>query len=558
MRRGGMAPPQPTMAADTETEPPQPWWRHAVIYQLYPLSFQDTDGDGRGDLPGVLQRLDHLAWLGVDAVWLGPVLRSPMLDFGYDIADFTDVDPVFGTLADFDRLVAGLQERGMRLLLDFVPNHTSDQHPWFADSRASRDSDKRDWYVWADPAPDGGPPNGWLSRFGGSAWEWDAATGQYYYHAFLKQQPDLNWRNPRVRAAMADVLRFWMRRGVHGFRIDAAAVLAEDVLLREEPPDPDATDDTPPPDRFKRLYTNYRPEALDWLAGLRRVVDEFPDRVLLGEVDGAGERIAHFYGDAARPILHLPLNYRLHDTQWNAGSLACAIEEYLNILPPHAWPDWLIGGHDKKRIVDILGPQRARVAAMLQFTLPGTPSLYQGDEIGMPGVHIPSGEARDPFERLIPGYGLNRDAERAPMPWDDSDNAGFTTGTPWLPLAADAGQRHVAAQRRDERSMLALYRALIAFRRAHPRLPDLPYRTVCCDGDVLGFLRGEEGQPQWLVLLNLGEEDQRASVTEGTLLLSTHLDRHDETCAQHVDLRGHEGVVLALNAPSPARGRGLG
>jgi alpha-glucosidase len=529
-----------------------PWWQQAVFYQVYPLSFQDTDGDGRGDLAGVSARLDHLAWLGVDAVWLGPVFPSPMHDFGYDIADFTGVDPVFGSLEEFDRLLASLHQRGMRLVLDFVPNHSSDRHPWFIESRSSRHSLRRDWYVWADAAADGGPPNNWVSRFGGSAWEWDESSGQYYYHAFLKQQPDLNWHNPRVREAMADVLRFWLRRGVDGFRLDACAVLAQDRLLRDDPPNPDASADTPPPDRHQRVYTNYRPEVLDWLADLRRAVDAFPDRVLLGEVDGAGERIAHFYGDAERPILHLPLNYRLHETDWKARALRQAIEDYLDLLPPHAWPNWLLGGHDKKRIVDVVGAEQARVAAMLQFTLPGTSVLYQGDELGVPGAEVPSGQARDPFEQRLPGYGLNRDAERAPLPWNGSAHAGFTAGTPWLPLARAPVHGHAEQQRDDPRSPLALYRALIALRQSEPALRSCHLRMDRGRGDVLGYERGE-GERRLRVLLNLGERERhvRGDADDAArLVLSTHLDRHDETCGRRIVLRPHEGIVLVRDRRS--------
>jgi alpha-glucosidase len=521
------------------------WWRNAVIYQLYPLSFQDSDGDGRGDLPGLLQRLEHLQWLGVDAVWLGPVFRSPMLDFGYDIEDFTDVDPRFGTLGDLDALIGALHAGGMRLILDFVPNHTSDRHPWFAASRSSRDDPKRDWYVWADPAPGGGPPNNWLGRFGGSAWEWDERTGQYYYHAFLKEQPDLNWRNAQVRAAMTDVLRFWMGRGIDGFRVDASAVLAEDELLRDDLPNPEAGDDTPPPDRLKREYTNYRPEVLGWLAQLRRAVDAFEGRVLLGEVDGAGGRIRDFYGDAQRPILHLPLNYRLHDGDFRAEALAPAIEDYLKLVPVHGWPNWLVGGHDKRRIVDRVGADRARVAAMLQFTLPGTAVLYQGDDIGMPGVNVPSDEARDPFERRIPGYGLNRDAERSPMEWDGGANAGFTSGTPWLPLAAGHAGRHVQRQRDDPTSMLALVRRLIALRHREPALGTRLYRTEWVRDGMLCFRR-DDGDHALRVVLNFTGEPQRASLPRaGTIVLSTHLDRDGETARGVLALRPNEGVVLS-------------
>src|SRR4051812_43009711 len=259
------------------------WWQLGVVYEIAPVSFQDSNGDGKGDLPGLINRIEYLEWLGVDVVWLTPVFPSPFFDFGYDIANFCAIDPRFGTLQDFDRLTSGLHQRGIRLLLDFVPNHTSDQHPWFIESRSSQAISKRDWYLWADPAANGGPPNNWLSRFGGSAWQWDD-SGQFYYHSFLAEQPDLNWRNPAVRDAMAEVMRFWLRRGVDGFRVDASAVLAEDELLRDDPPNPDADESTPPPQRLKRVFTDDRRESMAYLEEMRQVVDEFEDRALAGEV----------------------------------------------------------------------------------------------------------------------------------------------------------------------------------------------------------------------------------------------------------------------------------
>jgi alpha-glucosidase len=349
------------IARDEDRSPPgqQPWWQQAVIYQIAPMSFQDSDGDGKGDLRGIIHRLPYLEWLGIDAVWLCPVYPSPMLDFGYDISDYCNVDALFGTLDIFDELVAELHARGIKLLLDLVPNHTSSRHPWFVESRSSRENPKRDWYVWADPGRDGGPPNNWLSRFGGTAWQWDEPTGQYYYHAFLCEQPDLNWRNREVRQAMADVLRFWLARGVDGFRVDASAVLIEDDLLRDDPPDPKFDPkSTPPPERLTRRFTDDRPESLGCLEDLRAVLDEFPDRVLAGEVQGKLDRIGHFYGND-RPRFHLPLNFTLLDTEWSAIAVQAAIDAYLNAIPPQAWPDWVIGGHDKPRVAGRLGQAQA-------------------------------------------------------------------------------------------------------------------------------------------------------------------------------------------------------
>ena len=483
------------------------WWKRAVFYQIAVQSFQDSDGDGKGDLRGLIDRLDYLSWLGVDALWLTPIYRSPMRDFGYDIADFCSVDPRFGSFKDFDELVAALHARDMRIILDFVPNHTSDEHPWFAESRSSRSNPNRDWYVWADPAENGGPPNNWLSRFGGSAWEWDEATGQYFYHAFLKEQPDLNWRNPAVRAAMADVLRFWLRRGVDGFRVDACAVLAEDELLRDDPPNPEYDESVPPPQRLQRIFTDDRRETMRYLEHLRAVVNEFDNRVLCGEVQGKTDRIGHFYGKE-RPRLHLPLNYALLDSAWDALSLQGHIDAYLNAIPEDAWPVWVIGGHDKKRIASKIGQPQSRNLAMLMLTLRGTPFFFAGDELGMEQVPIPRERIDDPFEKLIPGYGLNRDPERTPMRWDSTSNGGFTNGDPWLPMGPDVASRNVETFKNDERSLLALYRRLIELRRRETALvtgKQVPLRSL---NDVLAFKRSGSGG-ELMIALNTVHQPRR-------------------------------------------------
>jgi alpha-glucosidase len=529
------------------------WWQRDAIYQIYPLSFQDSNGDGRGDLQGILSRVEYLHWLGVGAVWLAPIYPSPMKDFGYDITDFTGVAPLFGSLDDLDELIRSLHARDIRLILDFVPNHTSDMHPWFLESHSSRQNLKRDWYLWADPDPNGGPPNNWLSRFGGSAWEWDGVTAQYYYHAFLKEQPDLNWRNPHVRAAMADVLRFWLRRGIDGFRIDAAAVLAEDQLLRDDPPNSDVDECTPPPERLKRVYTDARPEVLDWLAELRAVVDEFFDRVLLAEVDTAPERLPQFYGEANRPIVHLPLNYQILDTPWNAHNLAVMAEEYLRAVPPHGWPCWVIGSHDKKRIAGILGSEQARLAAMLFLTLPGTPIFFAGDELGMAGGANDNATALDPFERLVPGYGLNRDPARTPMQWDCGDNAGFTSGIPWLALASDSQQRNVEVESADADSLLNLYRHLLALRKREPVLVEGEFTSPSVKGEILMYRRTCEERVV-LVALNLGNRVQTCQLPNnagGQILLSTHPHQSTTEVNRNLILRAYEGLVMRIKGTEP-------
>jgi alpha-glucosidase len=525
------------------------WWRRAAIYEVAPISFKDSDGDGKGDLKGLIERVDHLEWLGVGAIWLTPVYRSPMLDLGYDISDFCDIDPVFGTLADFDRLVEELHVRDIRLILDFVPNHTSDQHQWFLESRSSRNSPKRDWYVWTDPAPDGRPPNNWLSRFGGSAWHWDEATGQYYYHSFLLEQPDLNWRNAQVRAAMGDVLRFWMQRGVDGFRVDASAVLAEDELLRDDPPDPDAGERTPPPQRLKRIFTDDRRESMDYLEEMRQVIDEFDARMLAGEVQGKTDRIGHFYGEA-KPRLHLPLNFALLDSPWDALSLQANIDAYFNAIPDKAQPCWVIGGHDKKRIASKIGQAQARNLAVLLFTLRGTPFLFAGDEIGMEQVEIPSDRVQDAFEKLVSGYGLNRDGERVPMRWTAGRHGGFTTGEPWLPMGDDVGSRNVDRMKADQQSLLWLYRRLLRLRREQRALVEGDYVPIRSRNDILVYRR-VHGETNLLIALNLVHEPRRlAFEIEGDMLLSTYLDSEQQQLEAKPLLRADEGLIIKLKRGS--------
>lgn len=523
------------------------WWESAVIYEIAPISFQDSNGDGKGDLTGLISRIDYLKWLGVDAVWLTPIYRSPFRDLGYDISDYRAIDPAFGSLEEFDRLIEALHADGIRLILDLVPNHTASDHEWFVESRSSPNSEKADWYIWADSADNGGPPNNWLSRFGGSAWEWCEARRQYYYHSFLVEQPDLNWRNPHVRAAIADVMRFWLDRGVDGFRVDASAVLIKDELLRDNPANPHAAG-KPPPQRHTPVFTDDRPETMDCIEFLREVIDGYSGRMLCGEVQGKTDRIGHFYGND-RPRLHLPLNFALLDSHWDALSLQATIDAYFNAIPEHAWPVWAIGGHDKQRIASKIGEAQMRVLAMLLTTLRGTAFLYMGDEIGRKRVAIPSDRIRDPFEKLVPGFGLCRDPERAPMRWDDSPAGGFTTGDPWLPLEQPDGAANVAGQQRDERSILALFRALMALRREHACLRRGGYEALRAQNDVLAYKRTDGGNGI-LIALNIAAEPRKCRwLGRGRLLMSTHLDRSPDTLPDaSILLRGNEGVIIAVEA----------
>ena len=345
-----------------------PWWEPAVVYQIYPRSFQDSDGDGIGDLRGIEQRLDYLAELGVDALWLSPIFPSPMADFGYDVADYCGVDPLFGTLDDFDRLLGAAHDRGLKLMLDLVPNHTSDQHPWFKDSRSSRSSPRREWYIWRDPGPDGAPPNNWIADFGGSAWEWDDASGQYYLHAFLKEQPDLNWRNPEVKAAMLDVMRFWFDRGVDGFRIDVLWHLIKAQGLPDNSVNPEYRPEMGEKLRVLQLNSTNQPEVHELAAEFRALADEYGDRLLVGEVVLPLAELMKYYGQE-RPGVHLPFNFQLVEAPWSAAVLRTMIANYEAALPPGAWPNWVIASHDYPRIAAKLGEAQARIAAMLLLTL---------------------------------------------------------------------------------------------------------------------------------------------------------------------------------------------
>lgn len=521
----------------------QPWWESGVIYQIYPRSFQDSDGDGVGDLAGIEQRLDHVAALGVDAIWMSPIFPSPMADFGYDVADYCGIEPMFGDLAAFDRLRAAVHARGLKLILDFVPNHSSDQHVWFRESRSSRDHPRRDWYIWRDSAPGGGPPNNWISDFGGSAWEWDAGTGQYYLHAFLKEQPDLNWRNPDLRTAMMDVLRFWFDRGVDGFRIDVLWHIVKAQHLADNPPNPDWTPGRTERDRVIQTHSTDQPEAHAISADFRALADEYGaetarERVLIGEIFLPNHAHARWYGTPDRPQVHLPFNFQLIENAWDAAVLRRLIADYEASLPAFGWPNWVMGSHDAPRIAARIGEAQARVAAMLLLTLRGTPTLYQGDEIGIGKVIIPPDRVRDPQDLRQPGIGIGRDRSRTPMAWDASHNAGFSAGEPWLPLHADWPTRNVAAQMDDPGSMLTLYRQLLRLRRAHAALTAGYLTLIDAPDGVLAYVREHEGE-RIHILLNL-TLDALPCDWAGTPLLST---RDGEPVPGL--LRADEGLVVA-------------
>lgn len=523
------------------------WWQRGIIYQIYPRSFKDSNGDGVGDLRGIVARLDYLRWLGIDAIWISPIYPSPMKDFGYDVADYVAVDPLFGTLDDFDDLLREAHSRDIKVILDFVPNHTSDQHPWFQASQRSRKDPKRDWYIWRDPAPGGRPPNNWLSCFGGSAWEYHETTGQYYYHAFLKEQPDLNWRNPQVVQAMLDVLRFWLDRGVDGFRVDVIWHLIKDESFSDNPPNPEWHEGIDPYRAIVPLHTTDRPEVHQVIAMMRQVVDSYPERVLIGEIYLSIERLVHYYGVNLSGV-HLPFNFQLLLAQWDARHIARLILEYEKALPEGGWPNWVLGNHDRSRIASRVGKMQARVAAMLLLTLRGTPTLYYGDEIGMQDVPVSPERSCDPVELRIPGLGLGRDPERTPMQWSVDKNAGFSTGEPWLPISHDYAEINVESQRDEPSSLLMLYRSLIALRQGERALEVGSFELMEGSGDVLAYLRrSPQDSSRFLVALNLGATPQLLrAAPRGNIEISTHLDRVREFVSGDLQLRPDEGVVVRL------------
>ncbi len=496
-----------------------------VVYQIYPRSFKDSSGDGVGDLKGITSKLDYLEWLGINAIWISPFYKSPMADFGYDVADYYKVDPLFGSMRDFDELLSEAHRRKIKVLLDFVPNHTSDRHAWFKESRASRESPKRDWYIWADPKPNGSPPNNWLSVFGGSAWEFDEKTGQYYMHSFLKEQPDLNWANPAVREAMKDAMHFWFDKGVDGFRVDAVYWMAKDAKLRDDPPNPNFKPHADNPyDSLQHEYSSRRPELYGYLKELARVAAEYKNRILVTEAypekrfNLAG--YLDFY-ENVDPEHLVPFNFEGLHLPWDARAYKQYIDAFQAALKPNYCPVYVTGNHDKPRIATRIGYKASRAAALLLLSLPGMPFIYYGDEIGMENVPLKKHEIRDPFELNVPDRRLGRDPGRTPMQWAPVRHGGFSRVTPWLPLSNKHKSRDVESQSKDPSSILNLYRNLLYFRRASPTLKYGGYHAVASPHrDVYMFVREYEGE-KLLIAINFSNKRLRKLPVKGTPIIST-------------------------------------
>ncbi len=537
------------------------WWQTDIIYQIYPRSFKDSNGDGIGDLNGIIEKLDYLSGvLGVGAIWLSPFYTSPMADFGYDVADYTGVDPMFGDLMAFDRLVEETHRRGLKIIVDWVPNHSSNQHPWFIESRSSRTNPKRGWYLWADPKANGGPPNNWVSAFGGSAWEWDEQTGQYYEHSFLKEQPDLNWRNPEVIAAMFETVEFWLKREVDGFRIDVAQAILKDPQLRDNPLRTNEALSTHKPmgdyDTQIHLYDGPQEDTHLIYQQLRRLIDKYSltrPRMSVGEVHIFDlTKWARYYGQNLDE-LHMPFNFGLLKTHWEAQEVRQVVDNLEAHIPPGGWPNYVLSNHDEPRIASRLGVKTTRLAMMLLLTLRGTPTMYYGDELGLQNVEIKADKVQDPWEKLTPGLGLGRDGERTPMQWDTTPNAGFSPAevTPWLPVAENFQMQNVAVELTQPDSMLNFTRRLVALRQGSPALNAGSYQAV--DGvpqTCFVYLR-QHGSERYMVLLNFSEQTEiieLAGWDTGQLALSTRLEAYKERDVNlaKVSLEAGEGWVVKL------------
>jgi alpha-glucosidase len=508
------------------------WWRGAVIYQIYPRSFLDTDGDGVGDLPGIIERLDYVASLGVDAIWIAPFFRSPMADFGYDIADYRDVDPLFGTLADFDRLLDKAHGLGLKVMIDQVLSHTSIEHNWFKESRENHDNPKADWYVWADARADGSAPNNWLSLFGGSAWQWEPRRGQYYLHNFLSSQPDLNFHHPQVRAAALDSVRFWLDKGVDGVRLDAINFCFHDSQLRDNPPKPKAqrvgrgfSPDNPYAFQY-HYYNNTQPENLAFLGELRALMDRYPDVAALGEISSE-DSLATMAEYTSGHRLHMGYSFELLTDDFSAAHIRGTVQQ-LESKMTQGWPCWAISNHDVERVLTRWGrgkssAQLANLLTAMVCSLRGSVCVYQGEELGLTEVELPYEALQDPYGIAFWPQFKGRDGCRTPMPWNDDAHAGFSRGTPWLPVPDEHRALAVAQQESVPHSVLNGFRAFMHWRKSQPALRWGDIRFLETVEPVLAFTRSFSGDTV-LVIFNLA--DQVVDISLPALDKSRQLNGH--------------------------------
>jgi alpha-glucosidase len=527
------------------------WWKDGVIYQIYPCSFADSNGDGVGDLQGIITHLDYLEELGVDAIWLSPVYPSPMVDFGYDVSDYCGIDPLFGSLDDFDILIREAHSRKIRVIMDLVLNHSSDQHPWFLESRSSSDNPYSDWYIWRDGKPGGKRPNNWSSWFGGWAWEYDEGRGQYYYHMFGKLQPELNWRNPQLREAMMEIFRFWMDRCVDGFRLDVFNQYFKDARFRDNPQKLGLRKF----DRQTHIYDTDQPEMKGAVEEIRQVTDAYPERYVVGESFLVGpEGAAKYMGDGK---LHAAFNFELLNCPWDAGRMQAALQRWENALGEDAWPTLVLNNHDNKRSSSRYrtgeNDDRNKAAAVLLLTARGTPYLYYGEEIGMRNIHVPYSQIQDPpGKRYFPLF-PTRDACRSPMQWDNSPQSGFSSSAPWMTVHPDFPYRNAAAQRDDPESLYNVYRKLIALRKEHKALQEGLYMPLTFEPKTLMAYLRQTKDEMILVAINFGRKPVRLFLGSDlagktwNLLLSTRREKLEQPQGNAIRLLGNEALVVDLD-----------
>ncbi len=528
------------------------WWKHGVLYQIYPRSFYDSNNDGIGDLPGLIEKLDYLADLGIDGIWLSPINVSPMHDFGYDISNYLEIDPIFGTREDFLRLIEEAHRRGIRVIMDLVMNHTSHLHSWFLNSRSSRSHPQRDWYIWRSGKRDK-PPNNWFSVFGGSAWKWDELTRQYYLHSFLEEQPDVNWRNKKLKEAMFDVVRFWLDRGVDGFRLDVVNWFIKDRHFRNNPI---FLGPIGPVFLQKHKYDRNRPETHDLLKDFRNVLDVYDDRMAVGEVftmpPGDPALSAKHLGNG-EDQLHLAFDFSLMYRWWNARQFYKAIKKWMNLIPGKGWPCHVLSNHDQPRSISRYGDgrdgmKRAKVAATLLLTMKGTPFIYYGEEIGMKNnTQIPRKDICDPLGKRYWPFFAGRDASRTPMQWTPEANAGFTGGRMWLPVGSDYNVLNVQSERADRYSLLNYYRALIAIRKEHEVLQKGEWEPVLKGRKgVLGYFR-TWGEKRIFVVLNFTGNEKKINLgdrAQWEVIHSTHRFPHTHFTTLSMTLSPYEATVV--------------
>lgn len=533
------------------------WWRGAVIYQIYPRSFLDTNGDGVGDLPGIIERLDYVAGLGVDAIWIAPFYRSPMADFGYDIADYRSVDPLFGTLADFDRLLDKAHALKLKVMIDQVPSHTSVEHAWFRESRESRDNAKADWYVWADPREDGTAPNNWLSIFGGPAWKWEPRRQQYYLHNFLTQQPDLNFHNPAVRAAVLDDIRFWLDKGVDGLRLDAINFCFHDAELRDNPPKPASertgrgfSPDNPYAYQY-HLYNNTRPENLAFMEEIRALLDRYAGVAALGEIS-AEDSLATLAEYTRGKRLHMGYSFELLTDDFSAAYIRETVSR-LDAQMDGGWPCWAISNHDVERVLSRWGGNRpsaplANLLTAMLCSLRGPICVYQGEELGLTEAEVPYEALRDPFGIAFWPQFKGRDGCRTPMPWQAQANGGFTDGTPWLPVPKEHLDLAVAVQNGNPGSTLNGFRTFMHWRRAHPALRTGAIRFIDTPEPVLAFIRSTDSETL-LVAFNLSGNPATLELpqTAHAQALQGHGLREGTLDGKRLQLPGYGAVFAKLD-----------